>query len=182
MTLLDAFTTCVARYGLDGSTLERISEEAGVGRPLLRHYLGNREEMVAKLLDHVVFKFQDVTDQLDTMLPDTGRVDFIMEALFGNYGHSPEDAAVFQALVAASDRHPEIKQPLLQFVERFENLVARELIADYQKAGEERCRIIATGICGLYFNTDAVRPLGPGDIWLQRQRRAAESLLASLSV
>ena len=47
--ILDAFERCVARYGLEGSSLERVAEEAGVKRSILRHYIGNRDEMITGL-------------------------------------------------------------------------------------------------------------------------------------
>ena len=40
--ILDAFERCVARFGLEGSSLERDAEEAGMKRSILRHYIGNR--------------------------------------------------------------------------------------------------------------------------------------------
>ncbi len=123
--ILDAFMACVARYGLDGSTLTHISAEAGIGRPLLRHYLGNRNEMVSKLLDHVVSKFAAITAATAASLPEQDRFEFLMDTLFERKEYSPENAAVFQALVAASDRHPEIKKPLLNFILQFEAFIAR---------------------------------------------------------
>ena len=82
LEILDAFVTCVTRYGLDGSTLERISEEAGVKRPILRHYLGNREEMVALLIEHVVERFNAQTEALFANLPAERRWPALMDQLF----------------------------------------------------------------------------------------------------
>ena len=63
--ILDAYLTCVAHFGLDGATQERIAEEAGVKRPLLRHYLGNKDEMITALADYVVAGFALSVDGLD---------------------------------------------------------------------------------------------------------------------
>ena len=128
--LLDAFVRCVARFGLDGSTLERISEEAGVGRPLLRHYLGNREEMVELLLAHVLERFARMTDELIALLPSGNRVSALMDILFSQADQLPENAAVFQALVASSDRHPGVESSLMAFVHEFEAAIAAEILAE----------------------------------------------------
>ena len=40
---LDAFEKCVARYGIEGATLAKIAEIAGLARPLVRHNVGNRD-------------------------------------------------------------------------------------------------------------------------------------------
>ena len=49
--LLDAYAACLARYGVEGTTLDRVAKEAGVTRGLVRHYLGNRDEVLRALGD-----------------------------------------------------------------------------------------------------------------------------------
>ncbi len=175
--ILDAFMRCVARYGLDGSTTERIADEAGVGRPLLRHYLGNRDHMVSALLAHVIERFERLSAELFDALPQSGRMDALLEKLFVDRDHAPENAAVFQALVAASERHPVLRKPLLSFVTDFETRVAREIRRERAGASDAICDVIAAGIAAIYFNTAAVAPLKPASNWLATQHRAARLLL-----
>lgn len=179
--ILDAFMRCVARYGLDGSTLALISEEAGVGRPLLRHYLGNRDQMVVRLLDHVMAKFDRMTRELFDTLPETKRLEALIDTLFERTNHSSDNAAVYQALVAASERYGDIREPLLHFTVDFENRIAAEILQDNTTADPEAAQVAAAGVAAIYFNTDAVTPLDPGAAWVGRQRRAAEALLRSVS-
>ena len=56
--ILDAFERCVARYGLEESSLERVADEAGMKRSILRHYVGNREDLVQGLAERVVTKYR----------------------------------------------------------------------------------------------------------------------------
>lgn len=179
--ILDAFMRCVARYGLDGSTLALISEEAGVGRPLLRHYLGNRDQMVARLLDHVMAKFARMTDELFGALPETRRLEALIRMLFEPAGHSSDNAAVFQALVAASERYGDIRPPLLHFTLDFENRIAEEILRETPDADPGAAQVAAAGVAAIYFNTDAVTPLNPGAAWVGRQKQAAEALLRGVS-
>ncbi len=178
--ILNAFMRCVARYGLDGSTLARISEEAGVGRPLLRHYLGNRDEMVRKLLDHVLKVFADQVEALFDTLPCTDRVAAMLDALFGRGTYSSESAAVFAALVAASERHADLREPLLGFVYDFEARIAAEIMNELPAANVQGVRAVAAGMSAIYFNTDAVMPLRPRAEWRDTQRVAAQMLLDHL--
>lgn len=175
--ILDAFMTCVARYGLDGSTLDLISKQAGIARPLLRHYLGNRNEMVLQLLDHVVQKFTAMTRAIVDSLPTENRFEVLMDALFERKDHSSENAAVFQALVAASERYPEIRKPLLKFVTQFEAFITSEISREKQHADINACKIAASGLTAIYFNTDAIRPLKPSRTWRSYQRQAAQTLV-----
>lgn len=178
--LLDAFMRCVARFGIDGSTLERISEEAGVGRPLLRHYLGNRDQMVTALLNHVMENFAQQTRDLIDMLPETNRISKLLEILFSGANHEADNAAVYQALVAASDRHQDMPKKLMGFVTEFEKAITKELVREYPSADIKKCGVVASGITALYFNHDAALPLNPTKSWRKKQMAAAMLLLESL--
>lgn len=178
--LLEAFERCVARYGLDGSTLERISEEAAVGRPLLRHYLGNRDEMVSALLDHILMKFDHLNEALVADLPKAGRFEALLERLFNDPTHEADNAAVFQALVAASDRYEGMAERLIRFVTTFEAILTKELSLWAPKAKLSDCQIAASGITSIYFNTDGLAPLKPSEAWKKKQRQAAQWLIDRL--
>ena len=180
--MLDAFMRCVARYGLDGSTLERISEEAGVGRPLLRHYLGNRANMVELLIAHVMQEFAVKTEAFFSQLPEENRISRLIDLLFSGDAHEADNAAVYQALVAASDRYEGMPKRLIGFVSDFEAAVAKELARAYPNADTGRIEIVAAGIAAIYFNHDATLPLEPTRNWREKQKSAACLLLESLSI
>lgn len=56
--MLTAIAECVGRYGLVASTQDVMARESGFSRPLLRHYLGNREEIVNALWDFLMRPYQ----------------------------------------------------------------------------------------------------------------------------
>ena len=178
--ILNAFMRCVARYGLDGSTLERISEEANVGRPLLRHYLGNREEMVDALLSHVMDKFDRMTADLVAGLPPENRLPALIDILFSSYAHEAENAPVYQALIASSDRFPGMSKKLFKFIRDFETAIAREILREHPSADIQKCQAVAAGIAAIYFSFDGALPLSPPTSWREKQRTAVQILLDSL--
>ena len=178
--LLDAFMRCVARFGIEGATLEKISDEAEMARPMLRHYLGNRDQMVSKLITHVLDKFDDMTRDMISDLPETDRLTALLDQLFEGKYHETDNAAVFQALVAASDRYSGIREPLMKFVQKFEKAIAKEVIREFPNTERVECNIAASGISAIYFNTDAITPLGPSRQWRKRQKQAARALLNGL--
>ena len=67
--ILDAFEICVARYGVEGATLERVAEEAGLARPLIRHNVGNREDLLDALLERYLESSEHSMRQLLAALP-----------------------------------------------------------------------------------------------------------------
>jgi len=52
--ILDAYEQCVARYGLAGATLEQVARQAGLARPLIRHHIGNRDDLVEALINRFI--------------------------------------------------------------------------------------------------------------------------------
>ena len=102
--ILDAFGRCVARYGVEGSTLERIAEEAGVKRTILRHYVGNRSDLISALSVRIEREFLSQTEQVFEMLPSTGRLDRLIDMLFDPANQTDSnDVAIAQALISASE-------------------------------------------------------------------------------
>ncbi|MBW2389182.1 MAG: hypothetical protein JRG89_12185 [Deltaproteobacteria bacterium] len=49
--ILDAFERCVVQSGIQGVTLEHVANEAGLPRSLVRHFVGNRDDMVAAVFE-----------------------------------------------------------------------------------------------------------------------------------
>ncbi len=179
--ILTAYETCVARHGLDGATQERIAEEAGVKRTLLRHYLGNKDEMVDALIGHVVARFNAETDQMIAALPVSDRPKALLDILFGPLGVTDTSSVLtISALGAASDRFPKGRTGLLSAIGRMLEVIARELSDAYPKAGEERCRVAAHGICHLYFSIDSLMMMSPPKTWQTRARNAADIQLQAL--
>jgi AcrR family transcriptional regulator len=44
--LIDATTRSIAKYGYDGTTIERICAEGGVSRGLINHHFGSKDELI----------------------------------------------------------------------------------------------------------------------------------------
>lgn len=178
--ILDAYIACIGRYGVDGTTLEMLSEASGHARPLLRHYLGNRTEMFAVLLDHAVTMFDTQTDELIAELPETGRLEAMMDMLFDASGQSLVNAGVFQALVSVAHKYQDVDVKLMQQMARFEAAIAAEIVQGIPGADPDDCRVAAMGIAVMSYNVEAVLPLNPSPAWIEAQRRVAERLLDGL--
>ena len=52
--ILEAFETCVVRKGFTETTLDDVAKEVGLPRPLVRYFIGNRDEMVNCLIERVL--------------------------------------------------------------------------------------------------------------------------------
>ena len=179
--ILDAFGRCVARYGVEGSTLERIAEEAGVKRTILRHYVGNRNDLISALSIRIEREFHCRTEALFNMLPSTRRISRLIDALFDPANQTDSnDVAIAQALISASDLYPDTAARLSSWVQRFDELLCAELIAEYPKASQSAIQAVSFGILGIYFNADALAPLRLPGRFNTAAKAAARRLIGTL--
>ena len=69
--ILQAFEACALRKGLEATTLADVAEEAGLPRPLVRHFMGNRKEMETGLIERMMTR---ATAAIEQAMPATGEV------------------------------------------------------------------------------------------------------------
>ncbi|MEX0349367.1 MAG: TetR/AcrR family transcriptional regulator [Paracoccaceae bacterium] len=178
--ILDAYLTCVARFGLEGATQERIANEAGVKRPLLRHYLGNKDEMITSLTNHVIAGFSEALDGLRQTMPGDATPSDLVDALFAdNSGTDPRLMLTYQALVTTVPDRPDLRQGLMDSLTDFFDVVEAILRRAAPSAPDSDIRAATQGISAIFVSMDALSPLDPPKIWREELKLAA-SLLASV--
>ena len=112
--ILDAFERCVARFGLEGSSLERVAGEAGMKRSILRHYVGNREALVQTLAERVVSKYRQRFDEFRDGTAAEKLPGQLIEFFFPKQPlESTETILVVEALIAAGDEYPVVQRLML---------------------------------------------------------------------
>ncbi len=179
--ILDAYLTCVARFGLVGATQERIATQAGVKRPLLRHYLGNKDQMIEALTAYVIDGFAITTDALDAALVLVETPSDLVDLLFAEGSDSdPRLMLAWQALTASVADYPAMRAPLLASLSRFLDVIDRNLRRVAPHADTVQIRAVTQGIAAPYVNLDAMSPLTPPTEWRIELKQAAKILAASL--
>lgn len=172
--ILDAYLTCVARFGLEGATQERIATEAGVKRPLLRHYLGNKDQMIAALLAHVVSGFAVSTSAIDDALEHLQQPGDLVDLLFDEQtGSDPRLMLAWQALTTSVGDYPANRAPLLGSLEQFLNSIETALRRMAPHADTALLRAVTQGIASPAINLDAMAPLNPPAQWRVELKQAA---------
>ena len=159
--ILDAFERCVARYGVEGATLEKTAEEAGLQRSLLRHNVGNRDDLLNALVERFIKKSTHSMDLLESLVSNkTSAKDFI-NYLFDDSDSDKQSVLVAMALIIAAPNYPKIKPLLLKWIDKFTSSVVRILKIINPHAKPNEIKIVAAGIVGIYFNVESLSPLGP---------------------
>lgn len=164
--ILDAFVSCVARYGLHGSTQKLIAEAAGVKRPILRHYLGNKEHMISALVRHVCERYDEQLDWLCASLPTQNRGEAMLKLLY----QTPVDyelGLTFQALVIHCSDGEE-GAALKSCLERFSEAIARELESQFPCAPAQLRDSVTLTLVSLNIARETLAPFGEPAVWSQR--------------
>lgn len=178
--ILDAFEICVAKYGVEGATLIKTAEEAGLARPLVRHNVGNREQLIEALVERFLEQSAQTMDAFLEMLPNKNRAKAAIELLFDAQYSDSHLVKVSYALITSSaedrDLADKMQVWLNDFIVRLDTLIADE----YPLANPEKVTAVATGVTGIYFNVESLRTLGEIDALSSASKQAAMILLNSL--
>ncbi|WP_282610447.1 TetR/AcrR family transcriptional regulator [Pelagibius sp. Alg239-R121] len=180
--ILDAFETCVARYGVEGATLERIAAEAGLARALIRHHVGNRDDLLKALTRRFLAQSERHQQDLLDYLPEGDRVLSLIDLLFDHSQSDQNFVLVAEALIAAAGERPELAAQLADWVHSFIALIAAELRREYDAAAADAIDAVAAGIAGIYFNVDSLTTLGDMGGLRQASKQAALRLVRSIEL
>ena len=178
--ILDAFEEIVARNGIEGATLARTAEVAGLARPLIRHNIGNREDLVAALVERFLEKSRDAMDGMLNELPPEKAIHVLVDWLFDKSYSDPQLVRISSALITASADDPRLARKMRSWLREFIDRITFALSASYPDAGKDRVDAVAAGLTGIYFNIESLYPLGDIQSVSQASRNAALLLVTSL--
>ena len=180
--ILVAFERCVAAHGLEGTTLERVAAFAGLGRPAIRHNIGNRDALIAAALERIVQKHEDAYASLVDGLPATGRGDAVLRYLFGgpfSSGDPDEEDMVLDELFALRHRDADIAVRLDAVYRRLQQTLASVLVAEHS-ATAGACRRVAYLVMALAYGHSTFQGLGVGKRRSPAAFRAAQRMVDEL--
>lgn len=179
--ILDAFERCIAKVGVEGATLKLVAEEASMARALLRHHVGNREDLIDAMVQRFLQRSSALNQELLAYLPSENRVPALLEVLFSpeNLQYS-NDILVAEALINAAQTRPELSDKLLPWYQEFELIITDELACEYNASSKEDIEIVATGIVGIYFNVYSITGLGQVEKMLRLSQGACRKLISTL--
>lgn len=81
--ILDAFERCVVRTGLQGITMDKVAKEAGLPRSLVRHFVGNRDDMVEAVFERFMHRVSALWSGLNHRRPSIDEMlEFLVKEAF----------------------------------------------------------------------------------------------------
>jgi len=178
--IISAAMSCVAKYGMSGLTLDKVAETAEIARPLIRHNVGNREQLVEAVTQQFIESSNQKMDELQEHLPDETPLTTAVDYLFDIKSTDTTLMLVAEALIAESANDKTIEKMmqrwLVDFVKSLQKLAKKE----FPTMTEKKCLIVATGITGIYFTVDSMTPISGLSEFAGVSKKAALLLLEQL--
>jgi len=180
--IIDAFERCISKWGLDGASLERIATESAIKRPALRHFIGNRNELIVALVKSMVaeYKFSQASMTKILRKADRGPDQMISMLLFQSDLTSPTRIVVLMNLYAAAPRLPKVQKELREWYKNYVSWVADRLHEFKPKADKELVKTVASGLIGISFNYASLSPLELDDAHHEQAADACRTLIGLL--
>jgi AcrR family transcriptional regulator len=175
--ILDAFTRCIAEHGIQGASLERIADEAGMARQILRHYVGNRDDLIVALAERFAAQTQTQLQALAAGLPTDNRIQIMLDILLSSDTSGAAENLVADALLLESQRLPEVKEKMTAWLESLNRFVINELKQANPKTSPSKRRAIATAVVSLLLVGDSLQSIVAPSRFKRDARLAAEMLI-----
>ncbi|WND01860.1 TetR/AcrR family transcriptional regulator [Temperatibacter marinus] len=177
MQILDAYGLCLSEYGVKGATLEKVSEKAGLARALIRHNVGNREQLFDAYIEYFIGQSTDALDQLYKALPATERLKALVAYLFDVSISDRQITQISFALLIQASHEPYLARIMNDWSDSFLNLLKKVIQEDYPNAQNSLIETIAYGIMSLSYNVDSTALTG-----IQSSARIASHAAATLLI
>ncbi|NMP33128.1 TetR/AcrR family transcriptional regulator [Thalassotalea sp. M1531] len=158
--ILDALEVCILKHGIQATSLESIAETAGMKRTILRHYIGNRDDIICALSKRWRDKYSDQWQQIVAWLPATNRSEAMIDALFTVGSADRVNATIIgEAIFSEAKRLSPIKEDQQHIMLEFHQHVSDALKVDYPDASDDKVSLVSHGIYASYLMAESLLPL-----------------------
>ena len=178
--ILAAFARCMIKYGLDTS-LDQVAEEAGMTRSIIRHYIGNREEVINALVARITADYLAELRAEAAQIPQEQMIAVTLDYLFeAEAGYDDTDKLIFDVMMTAQDRYLQAKQTIISMFEELITMFSDDLERAYRQADKVHCRDVAYSVLALAMSTESLMGLGINGRYRTIARTSAEALIRTL--
>ena len=180
LQILEAFERCLARRGLEATTLDDVAREAGVKRAMIRHYVGNRNTLVREATEHLAAQYRARAAR--ALEGEALDVDALLDFFFlGDFASGmPEQDRVVDSLLAAAASDTEARAPLRAMYESFDALLRDRLSRCLPGADPARLASVSWAIVCLAEQNTVMLSLGVPPERSRELRGLARDLVDSL--
>ncbi|MCL1095442.1 TetR/AcrR family transcriptional regulator [Shewanella kaireitica] len=178
--ILDALEACILAKGIQATSLENIAEAAKVKRTILRHYIGNRDEIICALSERWTLKYSLQWQELLKWLPQNNRAEALIDSLFSTRTNEMVNSTIIgEAIFSEAKRLAPIKLHQQQIMQEFIQHLVSVLSIQFANADPKNVELVAYGIYSNYLMSESLLPLGMLD---ERYKLKQSSMLLSTTL
>lgn len=157
--ILTALEACVVKYGLAKTSLQDVADMSGLPRPLVRYFVGNREQMITKLFESIIDRGEQ---QLAEWIAktDSPTLEDHLDLLFDTVFADQTNNALISELWYIANRDAEIRDRLSGLYERVADFVADGLAQEGLGSSDEDRKNAALSLVSLAYGEAALRHIG----------------------
>ena len=150
-------------------------------RSILRHYVGNREDIVIAMARRFIERYRAGLAAMAAWVGEKNHVDRSIECLFASSdAQGFRDVLIVESLIAEAGEDQEIRDIVTAVVEETIAVVRDGLRLAYPKASAKQAWTVANGVVGICFNHSSLTPLGLPKRHDEAARRSARLLIETL--
>jgi AcrR family transcriptional regulator len=162
--ILDALEICILEKGIQAASLESIADTAKMKRTILRHYIGNRDDIICALSERWTKKYSQQWQETLTWLPTSNRSEALIDLLFSTRSKDViNNTIIGEALFYEAKRLTPIKDNQKQIMQELIQILINEFSSQYPATEHEKIELIAYGIYSNYLMSESLLPLGMFD-------------------
>jgi AcrR family transcriptional regulator len=178
--ILDAVQTCLVKYGLAGTTLPRIAEEAGMATSIIRHYLGDKNAVIRAAVERSLDNVRAALTEATAGAPPEKRLAIELDVMFDRRFAVPEINQIVDELVAASYFDEFTLDQLTGLYRRLQRGLRVSVAAAYPDAPAHQIDVVVHGLLALGHAGATFGWLGFDRAHYRKLRAAADALVATL--
>ena len=180
--ILDALEKCIIEKGIQATSLENIADTAGFKRTILRHYIGNRDDIICALSTRWSKFYSEQWQELIAWLPSTNKTESLIESIF-TIGSKDRvnNTIIGEAIFSEAKRLESIKQDQEQIMAEFIACCSQVLKSDHPSADDVNIDLVSHGIYANYLMAESLLPLKLVD-QIHKLKDSSKLLCKTLSI
>lgn len=162
--ILDAFEQCILTVGLQACALEQIAATAGMKRSILRHYIGNKDDIIVALGERWMKYYEQQWQAINQSKPLDGQSEYLLSCLFDHKGADhTQYVTIGEALFSEAKRLDAIAEQQKTITEQFIHHITALLKTEYSDANTAELNEVAHGLYAIYLSSESMIPAGQLD-------------------
>ncbi len=180
--IIAALERCIEKRGLEGTTLEQVAEEAGTSRRIIRHYLGNREELILTAINQIEKKHMDSAMEVMGDFQAEARLESALHYLFSEKFNNLPLNNLLAGLLASAVRGDEmIRGAMKRIYDKFQSTIEDELKRAFPGTERKDCRRVAFTIMTLAFGSGWMMQIGFSKQLIENNKATAFNVITKFA-